>query len=122
MQFVFVLYQKILLESLANAYPSKRPKRRKEIFWIYLDVNVNNMVESPSLEEFKERLDMELSVMLVFGHRLDLMVSEVFSSLSDSVILWYFIGFWCGLINNKTVSDLKMFRKRPMYLLSSPTL
>lgn len=40
------------------------------------------MVESPSLEVFEERLDIELSAMLVFGDRLDLIVLEVFPSLT----------------------------------------
>lgn len=39
-------------------------------------------VESPSLEVFEERLDIELSAMLIFGDRLDLMVLEVFPSLT----------------------------------------
>lgn len=45
-------------------------------------MNTNNMVESPSLEVFEERLDIELSAMLIFGDRLDLMVLEVFPSLT----------------------------------------
>lgn len=45
-------------------------------------MNTNNMVESPSLEVFEERLDIELSAMLIFGDRLDLIVLEVFPSLT----------------------------------------
>lgn len=42
---------------------------------------------------FKERLDLALSVMVCFGaavfsHRLNLMVSEVYSYLSDSATAW----------------------------------
>ncbi|KAF4800472.1 hypothetical protein TURU_044488 [Turdus rufiventris] len=51
------------------------------------------VVESPSLEVFRKTLDMTLGAMVllthmvVFGHRLDSMISEVFSSLIDSVVL-----------------------------------
>ncbi|KAJ7425178.1 hypothetical protein WISP_24638 [Willisornis vidua] len=49
------------------------------------------VMESPSLEGFKESLDVALSAIhdlvdrVVLGHRLDLMFSEVFSNLADSV-------------------------------------
>lgn len=45
------------------------------------------VAESPSLEVFKVRLDVGLSTKAGIGHRLDPMISEVFSHLNDSVIL-----------------------------------
>jgi len=45
------------------------------------------VVESPSLEGFKNRVDVALQGMGVLAWRLDLMISEVFSNFNDSAIL-----------------------------------
>lgn len=45
------------------------------------------VLELPSLEEFKESLCRGLVDRVVFGHGLDSIISELFSSLIDSVVL-----------------------------------
>lgn len=53
------------------------------------------VVEPPSLEVLKERLNTALSAMdrAIFSHRLDTMISEVFSNLWDSVITVFLYHF-----------------------------
>ena len=50
------------------------------------------VVESPSLEVFKNRVDVALRTWFTsrggVGVRLDLMILEVYSNLNNSVILW----------------------------------
>ena len=66
--------------NIRNNFFTERAVRR----WTRLPRAV---VESPSLEGVKNRVDVALGDMVVLGYRLDLMILEVFSNLNDFMIL-----------------------------------